>query len=199
MSGEHEYVRCFLQGDNSVGKTTLCITHKSKEFPARIPARVPTSYAGNHTVIEAYGGRRVTVTVVYSEIPTVSFPREEYWPKFYTRCEVCLMCFSLVDPRTYKNILKEYYAHFTTWRFDFPILVVGMKCDLVDDVDTLSRLRGEGEAPLRREDGVRLAETINAVGYVECSSLTGVGVDQVFREACKAGLDMKEPPSKDAR
>ena len=133
--------------------------------------------------------------VRYAEIATAGDRRTFQLMRF----DVGLVCFSLVDPRSYEKILKEYYADFTTWRFDFPILVVGMKCDLVDDVDTLSRLRGEGEAPLRREDGVRLAETINAVGYVECSSLTGVGVDQVFREACKAGLDMKEPPSKDAR
>ena len=78
-------------------------------------------------------------------------------------------------------------------RFDIPILVVGTKCDLVNDVDAVSRLRVKGEAPLTREDGLRLAETINAVGYVECSSLSGLGLDQVFREACKAGLDAKEP------
>ena len=68
----------------------------------------------------------------------------------------------------------------------------GNEFDLGKDVDTLSRLRGEWEAPLTRKDGLRLAETINAVGYFECSSLTGVGVEQVFREACKAGLDAKK-------
>ena len=175
------YVRCLLQGDHSVGKTTLCITHKEKRFPREWRS---SPYDGGNTVIEVDVGRRVWVW--YDEVVMGGLPDQ------LDSCDVCLMCFSLVDPRTYKNILKEYYAHFTTRRFDVPILVVGTKCDLVNNVDTLSRLRGEGEAPLTREDGLRLAETINAVGYVECSSLTGLGIDQVFREACKAGLDAKE-------
>ena len=186
-------MRCLLQGDFNIGKTTLCITHNSKQFPDEW---VGSTYGGDGTVIEIEVGRRVTV--VYVEVATAG-AREDllaYWPINYHWCDVCLMCFSMVNPRSYENILKEYYAHFTTWRFDIPIVVVGTKCDLVNDVDAVSRLRAKGEAPLTREDGLRLAETINAVGYVECSSLRGLGLDQVFREACKAGLDAKGPRSK---
>ena len=67
--------------------------------------------------------------VRYAEIATAGDRRTFQLMRF----DVGLVCFSLVDPRSYENILKEYYAHFTTWRFDMPILVVGTKCDLVND------------------------------------------------------------------
>ena len=192
MGDEYEYVKCLLRGNNSVVKTTLCVAHNPKQFPQ---GWVSARYHGPRSIIQFDAGGRVILR--YDEVVDLPGPEDVYhW------CDVYIVSFSLVDPRSYENILKEYYAHFTTWRFDVPILVVGTKCDrvnpwptreaMVNHVDTLSRLRGEWEAPLTRKDGLRLAETINAVGYFECSSLTGVGVEQVFREACKAGLDAKK-------
>ena len=183
MSGDNKYVRCLLQGDHSVGKVKLGFARDPRRYQI---GSISYNRDCGGKVIEVDVGRHVLLR--YEEVSNLPGRAHHYhW------CDVCLMCFSLVDPHSYENILKDYYAHFTTWRFDVPILVVGTKSDLVNDVDTLSRLRGEGEAPLTREDGLRLAETINAVGYVECSSLSGLGLDQVFREACKAGLDAKEP------
>ena len=187
-------VRCFLQGDRGVGKTSLCWTHNSRQFPHR--RNLDFTYESLGQDVEVEDGRRVTLQ--YMEVPTVgdldisaSLPDLSYkW------CDVCLMCFSLVNPHTYETILEDYYAHFTKWRFDVPIVVVGLKNDLVDDADTLALLRASGETPLTHEDGVRLAETINAASYVDCSSLSGQGVDHVFHEARAAALGEKKSHSK---
>lgn len=55
--------------------------------------------------------------------------------------------------------------------------------DLREDEETLTWLQGENEKPITFEQGVEAAKKIGAVKYLECSSLKGVGVEQVFDTA----------------
>lgn len=56
---------------------------------------------------------------------------------------------------------------------------VGTKIDLRDDRETLSALAEQGLAPLKREQGQKLANKVRAVKYMECSALTQRGLKQV--------------------
>lgn len=55
----------------------------------------------------------------------------------------------------------------------------GTKIDLRDDRETLSALAEQGLAPLKREQGQKLANKVRAVKYMECSALTQRGLKQV--------------------
>lgn len=55
----------------------------------------------------------------------------------------------------------------------------GTKIDLREDRETLSALAEQGLAPLKREQGQKLANKIRAVKYMECSALTQRGLKQV--------------------
>lgn len=57
--------------------------------------------------------------------------------------------------------------------------ISGTKIDLRDDRETLSALAEQGLAPLKREQGQKLANKVRAVKYMECSALTQRGLKQV--------------------
>ena len=56
---------------------------------------------------------------------------------------------------------------------------VGTKIDLREDKETLQILAENGQAPIKREQGQKLANKIRAVKYLECSALTQRGLKQV--------------------
>ena len=68
----------------------------------------------------------------------------------------------------------------------------GTKIDLREDRETLSILADAGQAPIKREQGQKLANKIRAVKYLECSALTQRGLKQV--SLCLSGLNLARRP-----
>lgn len=66
-----------------------------------------------------------------------------------------------------------------------PIILVGTKIDLREDHDTLAQLAQIGQAPIRKEQGIKMANKIKAVNYLECSALTQQGLKNVFEETVR--------------
>jgi Rho family protein len=61
-----------------------------------------------------------------------------------------------------------------------PIILVGLKKDLRDDPVAQEEMRKRSEKFLTAEEGEDVRKRISAKKYLECSSLTGEGVDDVF-------------------
>ncbi len=66
--------------------------------------------------------------------------------------------------------------------------ILRTKIDLRDDPATIQSLQKQNLAPIRREQGIKLAKKIKSYAYVECSALTQKGLHQVFEEAIRAVL-----------
>ena len=62
----------------------------------------------------------------------------------------------------------------------------GTKIDLREDKDVLNQLAANNLAPVKREQGVKMASKIRAVKYLECSALTQRGLKQVVSFVCPA-------------
>ncbi|KAK3100849.1 Rho GTPase, partial [Teratosphaeriaceae sp. CCFEE 6253] len=76
-----------------------------------------------------------------------------------------------------------------------PIILVGLKKDLRDDPVAQEEMRKKSEKFLTFDEGEDVRRRIGAKKYLECSSLTGEGVDDVFEAATRQSLlsgDRKE-------
>ena len=179
--------KCVIVGDGTVGKTSLVITYATNDFPALYTPTV-------------YESRSVDVATEESRTPIGlcdTSGQEEYdrlRPLLYPDTSVFLICFSLVNPASFENVLLKWYPevrHFS----DAPLILVGTKLDLRDDGKTIEQLKKSNLVPVTNCDGLKMMENIGAVKYLECSSLTRKGLDAVFVEAVKA-ISRKKPKRK---
>ena len=113
-------------------------------------------------------------------------------PLSYPGTHVFLVCFSVVSPTSYENVKTKWYPEIRHHAPGVPCILVGTKEDLRYSEEVVGRLRAEHKAPLSAQDGVRLAQEIGALKYIECSALTQKGLKSVFDEAIKVGLACRD-------
>ena len=65
---------------------------------------------------------------------------------------------------------------------------MGTKLDLRHDEKAKAELAEDGRKPISAAEGERLASSIGAVEYLECSALTQEGLKTVFDEAIRCAL-----------
>ena len=125
-------------------------------------------------------------------------PRNATWI-FSFQTDVFLICFSVVSPSSFENVTSKWCPEIKHHCADAPILLIGKryiltlkgiekifvhstgtKIDLREDKETLQILAENGQAPIKREQGQKLANKIRAVKYLECSALTQRGLKQVL-------------------
>ncbi|TLD24845.1 hypothetical protein PspLS_06164 [Pyricularia sp. CBS 133598] len=69
-----------------------------------------------------------------------------------------------------------------------PIILVGLKKDLREDPVAIEEMRKKSMRFVTEHDGETAAKEVGARKYLECSSLSGEGVDDVFEAATRAAL-----------
>jgi GTPase SAR1 family protein len=69
-----------------------------------------------------------------------------------------------------------------------PVILVACKTDLRTDPEIIAKLRQEGEKPVSRKFGKRIAKKIKADAYMECSAKTREGVQDLFIQAARLSL-----------
>jgi Rho family protein len=69
-----------------------------------------------------------------------------------------------------------------------PIIMVGLKKDLREDPVAIEEIRKRSQHFVGSREAAEMAHEIGARKYLECSSLTGEGVDDVFEAATRAAL-----------
>lgn len=107
-------------------------------------------------------------------------------PLSYPGTNVFLIAYSVVNPDSYNRIADKWIPEVTHHMPNVPIIIVGTKIDLRTNQDALDRLYERGQMPLVPEDGESLAKRVKAAAYLECSSLTQEGLQNVFATALRA-------------
>ena len=106
-------------------------------------------------------------------------------PLSYPQTDVFLLCFSIISPTSYENVVNKWHLELSHHCPNVPIILVGTKSDLRNDKETISKLKGKDFVPITYEQGVDKAKQIKAVKYLECSATTQKGLNEVFQEAVK--------------
>lgn len=69
-----------------------------------------------------------------------------------------------------------------------PKILVGLKKDLREDANAREEMRKKSMHFVQTSYAETIAKQVGARKYLECSSLTGEGVDDVFEAATRAAL-----------
>jgi len=180
-------VKLVVVGDGAVGKTSLLISYATNNFP--------TDYVP--TVFENYTARkkRNDETILLHLWDTAG--QEEYdrlRPLSYPGADVVLLCFSTVSQASYDAIRDKWAPEVNHYIHEVPHILVGTKIDL-REAQHPDPNSGKFE-PITPEMGNSMAKQIKASKYVEVSSKTRQGLEEVFAQAIDLVLEMRGISSK---
>lgn len=164
-----EQIKCVVVGDGGVGKTSLLITYTKGSFPEEY---IPTIFDNYSTSTVVDGKPDCGIQQV--RMITIGFDLS------YPNADVFLVCFSLVCPTSFENVRNKWHPELSYSSPNTPVVLVGMKEDLWSDSATISILKQQNLAPITFHEGKQLQKEIQAVGYVECSAISMVGMKEVF-------------------
>ncbi|KAM0515799.1 hypothetical protein ACHAPE_005878 [Trichoderma viride] len=168
-------IKCVVVGDGAVGKTCLLISYTTNKFPSEY---VPTVF-DNYAVTVMIGDEPYTLGL-FDTAGQEDYDRLR--PLSYPQTDVFLVCFSVTSPASFENVREKWFPEVHHHCPGVPCLIVGTQVDLRDDPSVREKLAKQKMAPVRREDGERMAKDLGAVKYVECSALTQYKLKDVFDE-----------------
>ncbi|XP_075470981.1 rho-related GTP-binding protein RhoJ isoform X1 [Ascaphus truei] len=180
-------LKCVVVGDGAVGKTCLLMSYANDAFPEEyVPTvfdhyAVTVTVAGKQHLLGLYDTAGQNVSMIYFTVFQEDY--DQLRPLSYPNTDVFLICFSVVNPASYHNVQEEWVSELKACMPRVPYVLIGTQIDLRDDPKTLVRLLHMKEKPLTHEQGMKLAKTIGAQCYLECSALTQKGLKNVFDEA----------------
>jgi small GTP-binding protein len=99
----------------------------------------------------------------------------------YPDSAIIVICFAVDDPTSFDAVSEAWHPeilHFCS-KPKVPILLVGCKSDLRTDLPSSSN-NGTLKNEITAQQGHAMAEQIDAVGYLECSSKTREGVNELL-------------------
>lgn len=113
-------------------------------------------------------------------------------PLCYPDTDVFLICFSVVNPTSFRNIKSKWLPeiqHYLNASRNNPFILVGTQCDLRNDVSVLVELARYNEHPVTDSEARELTHSVGADCYIECSALTQWNLKKVFDTAILAALN----------
>lgn len=174
-------IKCVVVGDGAVGKTCLLMSYTTNKFPKEY---VPTVF-DNYAVTVIVNGEPHTLGL-FDTAGQEDYDRLR--PLSYPQTDVFLVCFSLTSRSSFENIKDKWVPEITHHCPRVPFIIVGTQCDVLGP-DPKSR-------PVCQVEATRVALSLGAVKYMECSALTQKGLRDVFNEAILAALMPPKPDKK---
>ena len=102
----------------------------------------------------------------------------------------------MVNPPSFDNVKTKWFPEIEHHCPGTPIILVGTMIDCRTNEEVLQKLaRKNKQTPITPEQGQAKAKELGAARYLECSSQTKVGVQEVFQEAVRCVLKPKKKKS----
>lgn len=176
--------KLIVVGDGACGKTSLLVVFSKDEFPDTYMPTVFENYVADVQI-----GDKLVELALWD-----TAGQEDYdclRPVFYPDTDVILLCFSIDNPDSLRNVTDRWTPEMNNYLPKVPVILVGNKKDLRNDKETKEELALTKEKPVTWEEGKNMAELIDAFAYLECSAKTKEGVWEVFEAATRATLAKK--------
>lgn len=169
-----------IVGDGACGKTSLLYVFTLGEFPTQYHPTVFENYVTDCRI----DGKPVQLALWDTA------GQEEYErlrPLSYHNSHVILIGFALDVPDSLENARTKWVDEVRKYCPGAPYVLIGLKKDL--RISTKDRGRF-----VQVDAAEAVAKEIGAKRYMESSSLTGEGVDDIFEVATRLSLVMGEKP-----
>ncbi|EPS93945.1 hypothetical protein FOMPIDRAFT_1026350 [Fomitopsis schrenkii] len=171
-----------IVGDGACGKTSLLCSFALGEFPKEYQPTIFENYVAEIRL----DGKPVQLALWDTA------GQEEYErlrPMSYSKSHVILIAFAIDTPDSLENVTVKWIEEVRSiCGPTIPVILVGCKSDL--------RPPTGAHAPagsfVTTADAQRVANSIGARAYKECSALKIEGVDDVFEAATRASMLMRE-------
>ncbi|KAF9889108.1 Rho GTPase [Aspergillus nanangensis] len=168
-------------GDGACGKTSLLSVFTLGYFPTHY---VPTVFE-NYVTDCRVDGRSVQLAL-WDTAGQEDYERLR--PLAYSQAHVILIGYAVDTPDSLENVKHKWIEEANERCPRVPIILVGLKKDLREDPLAIEEMRKKSLRFVTAKEGSETATQIGARKYLECSSLTGEGVDDVFEAATRAAL-----------
>ncbi|KAK2817472.1 hypothetical protein Q5P01_025663 [Channa striata] len=187
-SAPERRVTCVLVGDGAVGKSSLIVSYTTNGYPTEY---VPTAL-DNFTVMVGVDGKPVRLTLCDT---AGQDELERLRPLCYRNADVFLLCYSVVRPCSFRNLINRWVPEIRQHCPSAPVVLVGTQLDLREDVQVLINLAKNQERPVSTEEGQGLAQELGAVSFAECSALTQKNLKDAFDSAILASVQQTDSSS----
>lgn len=168
-------------GDGACGKTSLLSVFTLGYFPTHY---VPTVFE-NYVTDCRVDGKSVQLAL-WDTAGQEDYERLR--PLAYSKAHVILIGFAINTPDSLDNVKHKWVEEANERCPGVPIILVGLKKDLREDPVAIEEMRKKSLPFVGTRVATDVAHEIGARKYLECSSLTGEGVDDVFEAATRAAL-----------
>ncbi|KAI1007323.1 GTP-binding protein [Podosphaera aphanis] len=168
-------------GDGACGKTSLLSVFTLGYFPTHY---VPTVFE-NYVTDCRVDGKNVQLAL-WDTAGQEDYERLR--PLAYSKAHVILIAFCVDTPDSLENVKIKWVIEANERCPNVPIILVGLKKDLRQDPVAIEEIRKRSQTFITAREATEVANDIGAKKFLECSSLTGEGVDDVFEAATRAAL-----------
>jgi Ras-related C3 botulinum toxin substrate 1 len=176
-----ENIKIVVVGDGSVGKTSLLISYTTNTFPGEYIPTVFDNYSANVMVDD-----RTYTLGLWDTAGQDDYDRLR--PLSYPHTDIFLICYSITSSSSLANVKSKWYPEIYNYNPNTPFFLIGNKVDM--------REEKKGITTISREEGEKMAKTIGAKAFYECSSLTQHNLKDMFDEAVRISIIHKKDTKK---
>ncbi|KFH69581.1 GTP-binding protein rho2 [Podila verticillata NRRL 6337] len=166
-----------IVGDGACGKTSLLSVFTLGYFPKN-----PTVFENFVTDVKIDG--KPVQLALWDTAGQEAYERLR--PLSYTKAHVIIIGYSVDTPDSLDNVTSKWIQEVQVHCPETPVILVGMKKDLRDDQAAADQPKTTRFVTTAEAE--RVAQEIGARNHLECSALTGDGVDDVFEAATRGAL-----------
>ncbi|EFC45211.1 rho family small GTPase [Naegleria gruberi] len=158
-------------GDGAVGKTTLLIRYTSGDYPNDY---IPTVF-DNHNISVKVEDKTYSIGLW-----DTAGPEGKLRPLSYPGTSLFLVNFSCVSEASFFNVVTKWLPEIRHHCPDTPVALVNTKIDYrTDSILNKEFILKYEEKPITFEQGELMAKKMGCATYIETSSKTGYGIDDL--------------------